>query len=1544
MSTLLLDARLALIDEATAAAQAAANADPPDAQAQLWLDQLVADRALLTGAPESEHDDDAFRAAAVLWAATTATGADVLQALAADPVYLARGVAPATTAAIAAVVAANPRRRQVWGSTPGVTSDILDELLGEGLRWWLGQPVESRPPLSDADAPLNRVTVLLPVTIETRFHPEKGAPPGGQVWVRVTPDAMSVSSHRPGLSSAEIGALRQVRAAAGGDSSAALAAFLDSTAGRALWQRLCNEHTPARAAWMLADSAGRDLDGVVADDSHHPARVVGFPEQIEIWVTWTDQTSERIGTGRPVDRAALAFDLPGDDADAWWNSWEAAKAVGVGVECDLPRPPEQIDALYALGLSPDPPAEVWAAKAAAGELAAVEPGAATNTVAGAPAVDLGADPQTWAQLLRRRLDLAAAGVGETTEHSGALTGRDDAIGLYPTPQFDFDGYGRLLQAGLFPALFGHPLKDVWGVGGGVHPLARWMSGWVRPLGHLLPLRSGDLPYGVLPVTSLDRWELHPVETRDADVARVEPELVRVLRELRPRLAAAAGRRGTSIGADPDALVTLVSRTPTATGYGYQSFDPEGLIDQLLAAALGADPNRDDRLHEALRARFEPANALRGDEPQRYYLATGGIGDSGLQLIVPTVFPGLEPDQVARMTLRDRLTATVDLLRRLQRNLAFDGHQLVELFPGAFPDSLLIRLLLQASVQARADAARADPATVAAQPIPDGGDGPRLEPIFGPQRPIHWQWAEQLTLADQGTVDTRTEAGSTYQLVGEGVELLARMLEDQLAQVAPDDEATLRLLVERLEWLFSNLLDTSATRLDPFATAVAWRRLSTLRADPTTAHQLGIYGWVEKPYFGRPGPKPGGLLHAPSHAQVVTSIILRDRYLAERSFDGGAGSAWQMSLTSRRIRMAAELGTEVAMGSHLREVLGRRVEAIVDDAVHIRELREDVAPARTADPDRFTVCDGERVLELLSTGGLPAWLTEAQRGRLQLWADALDAYSDLLVAQGVQQAVTRRFEAASSTMDAAAGFAGPPDLEVVQTVRAGQSVMSTLLAALPYRPADEPGAGGAADVHPAAVADGSVAGYLEELFGPAESWQWTGQVQGLRPAAAEPPEGAPVPAPLPVAEASTVSLADLGLTVMDAMLYPPDKLGFAAGQRMLDGVAAAQPDAYDLDVAAPAATRADDHRLGRDLVAALAGKPFQFADLHLPTETAPAAAPTAAEAADLAVRQELLTRLRTLLTAGSALADQLADPVQAEAALRLALRWGIATIDRSLSPADRAAAAREALQARLDKAQSFLDTAAAAEAAPNAAGRSTQPAAAEIAETISALAAPEGGLAVLGRVDSAALTSYEPDRPLRPAPDLDEQWLTVLAPVRSRLARLEALQLEPLRSPPPEHFAGLTCYANRPDDPWQKQPVIDNRARRTGGAAAQPSRLIAAYGTDGVFEAAEVAVGTIDSWGETVPEPRHTTQAAFHFNAPGARAPQAVLVAVPPVLDQQTGTDVLLDVVRETRELAKARMVAVEDLGELAPVLPLAMLSTPEPWNRALLSDSTRLDF
>ncbi len=84
---------------------------------------------------------------------------------------------------------------------------------------------------------------------------------------------------------------------------------------------------------------------------------------------------------------------------------------------------------------------------------------------------------------------------------------------------------------------------------------------------------------------------------------------------------------------------------------------------------------------------------------------------------------------------------------------------------------------------------------------------------------------------------------------------------------------------------------------------------------------------------------------------------------------------------------------------------------------------------------------------------------------------------------------------------------------------------------------------------------------------------------------------------------------------------------------------------------------------------------------------------------------------------------------------------------------------------------------------------------------------------------------------------------------------------------------------------------------------------------------------VDEWSESIPATEETTGLSFHFDAPGARAPQTMLLAVPsdPGADSWS-FDELLGVVDEALALARLRAVRPQDLQGLGALLPALMLS------------------
>ena len=83
---------------------------------------------------------------------------------------------------------------------------------------------------------------------------------------------------------------------------------------------------------------------------------------------------------------------------------------------------------------------------------------------------------------------------------------------------------------------------------------------------------------------------------------------------------------------------------------------------------------------------------------------------------------------------------------------------------------------------------------------------------------------------------------------------------------------------------------------------------------------------------------------------------------------------------------------------------------------------------------------------------------------------------------------------------------------------------------------------------------------------------------------------------------------------------------------------------------------------------------------------------------------------------------------------------------------------------------------------------------------------------------------------------------------------------------------------------------------------------------------------IDEWTEIVPSREETTAITFQCNPPDACAPQAVLLAVPPVPGEDWTVATLHRVLVETLDLAKLRAVdsdALADCGQFLPALCFA---------------------
>jgi hypothetical protein len=115
-------------------------------------------------------------------------------------------------------------------------------------------------------------------------------------------------------------------------------------------------------------------------------------------------------------------------------------------------------------------------------------------------------------------------------------------------------------------------------------------------------------------------------------------------------------------------------------------------------------------------------------------------------------------------------------------------------------------------------------------------------------------------------------------------------------------------------------------------------------------------------------------------------------------------------------------------------------------------------------------------------------------------------------------------------------------------------------------------------------------------------------------------------------------------------------------------------------------------------------------------------------------------------------------------------------------------------------------------------------------------------------------------------------------------------------------------------------------RIPGGRISLVAHTPLVGGSAPIDAAGDLAGLMIDEWVEVVPSRAETTAVAFHYDAPAAEAPQAVLLAVAPDLTQPWGLRTISQIVRETLELAKLRLVDLEALGEFGQALPALLFA------------------
>ncbi|MEV5081171.1 hypothetical protein AB0K74_20805 [Streptomyces sp. NPDC056159] len=1063
---------------------------------------------------------------------------------------------------------------------------------------------------------------------------------------------------------------------------------------------------------------------------------------------------------------------------------------------------------------------------------------------------------------------------------------------------------------------------------------------VRARGPLPTLRLGKQPYGLLPITVMRRWSPDPQGERGQLAG-----LHRVLTTLRPfwevgveTLPRVGGpdQPGDTLALpkpERDVLRALglaaVSKSSDVRGVrgALNACYTNRLLDLVQDCGSGPESRLSTALNRALGIDYEPVISHHQNEPRtsRLWLPPTRLLDLPSGTDPVDELAGFLDEVVDRFELLHvlvrpaRARTLLEALLRHTANLEY-GHAAA----GAAHASQLVaaKRLRFAEVLLAPSAAGtlASQAGLALRPF-------TLKTTLGLTLPGA---AEAAPTVHDAINDARTQLAPAVQAAAlhhRGVlDLLGveRPWSVRLAQI----DAALRYLSTRvhawhdagqdpftvMERLLGECLDLASHRLDAWITSLATVRLQAMRSDTRrpTGVQLGAYGWVEhlSPQEGR---RSEGYVLAPSLAQATTAAVLHSGVLSHPSDPG----AFAVNLSSSRMRAAMATLDGVRQGQPLGALLGYRLERRLHDArksaTEPLELDRVIAFLRTQWPFRAVhhpasgatefvaphdVTDGAAVgaitvaaamNQLAPTVQPPLDTTReepAVRAALEALHDDIDAIGDLLLAESVHQLANGNPDRAGATLDSlAAGGQPPPRPEILDTPAQGTPVTHRVLVVVPKDMAPSHGWDGPAQrARPRAQAEPRLDAWAGHQLGRTDRIRL--QVDWRRP-------GHPTPAatrqrPWPLTDHSALDI--VALTAAGSLRTALSQALTAHRPSDLPGdVVADLLDGRDAHWPRSTVSLQEFEALAGAVAAVLsAGRSGTPADL------APAASPPAQTPDETELRDRAQHAVQSLTDAKNA-----AD-LQRLSAYGIVVPPSAADDD----PAARTAAAVQEAATRIGLAAQAL------------AGQGPQ-------ATVAALQAVFGpGFRSVGLTTAPApvplAASFGPGLDRGGTDDtIPRDWLERAAAARPGASALADLLLHTEAVGTGGDFAlriGQTPFTAQ--DPWVGAARTADMPSATG---------LAVHGLPAPDLTKPAAVLVVDEWPELIPAGRHTAGVAFHYDAPGARAPQAVLLAVPPVVGQPWTAELLSETVREALDLTGLRLVDLQALGWLGRYLPAVCL-------------------
>ncbi len=804
-----------------------------------------------------------------------------------------------------------------------------------------------------ADLPV----ALLPVHLQTRYHLEGDQP---ELLIRIYPDALYIDTHEPELTEAELNYGKNYwdrlwRIGKGQDEEAELQR-------QNVWAQLCQRFTPRRAAWIVKTLAplnpGAQPETAIAENKplSSPIQFPNPEKRASSWtrapkvtfsphrwvasayrggervlLAWGNPVAKNIHMGpnpkapMPLPDTLSAEQVAIDEGMRWLIDFQEAEREGMAIRARLS--PEEaripLDTLVVFGMANELDGAAGARKLEdllnahhyTGGLAFVPQGTPTNNMEESGSGFSSDDPG-----FIRSFDTECKPPLFDAGYACNGTLLAETMGLSPAifqhiqhAQGKERQEARFMRTALWPVTWGYFLEQM--VGNDkitpevIRQVRKHYIDFVSGGGLLPAIRVGKQPYGILPVTALNRWKPETETELPAHLIalmQAPPDNRQEAISLRQiwKNALANVSKATTEEVGGQRLLEILSLNAISG-----QFTAKTMIDRALLqdAAVPASLKPPVLSAQELTERIKRAEKLldRLGIKGRHRLLDMAYSLATLSLNAPLTSDGSKEEPLQPGYINWLRTANIQAL------IKESGLE-------TKPDMLFYLLLRHAALLAYSNA-------IFQKLMSEG----------------KIKWENRL---EPSTVSNKAPATPTlgrYLLNNANVLAKEEDHPAELKEFRDSLQGLENLSVARLEDLFRETMDISAHRLDAWATSLAGRRLFEMRKQQPTGILLGGFGWVENlspsptpvsvdtaiagesgsPVFA--GLEKGGFIHAPSLDHAATAAILRSGYLAQNKDRNS--SQFAIDLSSERARLAQALLEGVRQGQTLSALLGYRFE-------------------------------------------------------------------------------------------------------------------------------------------------------------------------------------------------------------------------------------------------------------------------------------------------------------------------------------------------------------------------------------------------------------------------------------------------------------------------------------------------------------------------------------------------------------------------------------------------------------------------------------------